>query len=256
MPHFSWNRRWLSSWQVVPVDLVGVEGRVRIMVDERAVGHEQAQSLRSKLHAQVVVLVPADQVPLVEPADRPEGVGPHGHAESHQGGRTHSFGRCATLQAWRTALTEAGSWFRYGTSSISCAPETLFDRGPTAPTWGSTKGDSSSSSHPSSTRVSLFEKDNDVAARLRGPLIAPWCKSSIHRIAHHFNPWVRGQFCPGAVNRPVVNHHHLVSRPEGRPQGLQTRTRVFPRVPRQNDHCRHWLCPLSTHATYNGPEVS
>ena len=71
---------------VAPVHIVGVEGDVGGVVHERAVGDDQAETGRAELHAEVVVLVSADRVSLVESLDRPEGLGAHRQAEPHQPG--------------------------------------------------------------------------------------------------------------------------------------------------------------------------
>ena len=86
MPHFSGEPALVLTLLVAPVHPVHVEGDVGRVVHEGAVGHDQAESGRPELHAEVVVLEPADRVPLVESLDGPEGLGAHRQAEPHQPG--------------------------------------------------------------------------------------------------------------------------------------------------------------------------
>ena len=197
----------------VPVEPVGVEGLVALVVHEGLVGDEQAMSRGHDAPAQVVVLVPADAVGGVESTQLLEHLPADRQAEADQPLVSPTSGtRWSWAQSRANRRMPATSPRRYAAPSATWGPDTKFDRGPVAPTVGSSSNGTirGSSQWPVRT-VSLFRKTR-MSLRASGrAVVAPRGETPVLRVGHHVDPRIPAKPPRGDVGRPVVHDHHLVA---------------------------------------------
>ena len=217
-----------------PVEAVGVERLVTFVVDEGLVGDEEAPARRHDASAQVVVLVAADAVGRVEPADLLEGVATDGQAEADE---ALGLRRLAPvlLGPGPGEAAHPGARHRGGRKHPRppAGPETKFERGPVAPTVGSSSnGTIRGSSQRPERMVSLFRKTRTSWRAMAAPSLQPPAKPWFSVVGDHLDPgvaaggvsgWRRSTRCP--PRRPGRGRRGSASGNRGRPAWFPTHSR-------------------------------
>ena len=157
----------------LPVDVVGIEGCVTMVMDKGPVRHHQTQAELLQAGAEIVVLESSDGVALVESAEVEKRIVPDGQTKADKTAHVGRLTPVLVAPGGADRMNPSESLREYRTAAVAWWPDTLSERGPTAPTPGWANGPTSSSSHPSVTTVSLLR--NTRASRWASA--APWLQA-------------------------------------------------------------------------------